>query len=128
MILSQRPDATRVAGFRAWQQRGRQVRKGEKAIRIYGYSSRTITDTNPDTGDENSRKVPTFPILSVFDIAQTDPIDGHPQPEEISTLLTGADPARIYDRTAAVMTGRGWTVTKPQVGRNSPHLLGQRAH
>ncbi|OZE92927.1 hypothetical protein CH299_28895 [Rhodococcus sp. 14-2686-1-2] len=115
LILAQRPDATRVAGFRSWQGRGRQVRTGEKAVRIYGYSSRTITDTDPDTGDENSRKIPTFPILSVFDISQTDPIEGHPQPEELAQLLTGADPANIYDRTAAVMTARGWSVTREKV-------------
>ncbi|MGB7235792.1 MAG: ArdC-like ssDNA-binding domain-containing protein [Rhodococcus sp. (in: high G+C Gram-positive bacteria)] len=115
LILAQKPEATRVAGFRSWQGRGRQVRKGEKAIRIYGYSSRTVTETDPGTGDEQDRKVPTFPILSVFDISQTDPIEGHPQPEEIAQLLTGADPANIYDRTAAVMTARGWTVTREKV-------------
>ncbi len=115
LILAQKPEATRVAGFRSWQGRGRQVRKGEKAIRIYGYSSRTVTETDPGTGDKQDRKVPTFPILSVFDISQTDPIEGHPQPEEIAQLLTGADPANIYDRTAAVMTARGWTVTREPI-------------
>ena len=32
LILSQRPDATRVAGYKTWQALGRQVKKGEKAI------------------------------------------------------------------------------------------------
>jgi len=45
LILSQNPDATAVAGFRQWQGKGRQVRKGEKAIRIFGYSTRKTTDT-----------------------------------------------------------------------------------
>ncbi len=108
-----------MAGFRSWQQRGRQVRKGEKAIRIYGYSSRIVTETDPASGDEQDRKVPTFPILSVFDISQTDPIEGHPQPEEITQLLTGADPAAIYDRTAAVMTARGWTVTREPIASSA---------
>lgn len=119
LILTQRADATQVAGFRSWQQRGRQVRKGEKAIRIYGYSSRTVTETDPATGDEQDRKVPTFPILSVFDISQTDPIEGHPQPEDITQLLTGADPAAIYDRTAAAMTARGWTVTREPIASSA---------
>ena len=112
LILAQRPTATRVAGFRAWQKLGRQVRKGERAIRIYGYSTRTVTDTDPDTGDESTRKIPTFPILSVFDQGQTDPIEGHLQPEPVAHRLTGDDPAAIYDRTAAVMVARGWTVTR----------------
>ncbi|WP_261777634.1 MULTISPECIES: ArdC-like ssDNA-binding domain-containing protein [unclassified Rhodococcus (in: high G+C Gram-positive bacteria)] len=112
LILAQRPTATQVAGFRAWQAQGRQVRKGEKAIRIYGYSSRTVTETDQATGDETTRKVPTFPILSVFAHDQTDPIDGHPQAEQIAHRLTGDDPAAIYDRVHALMTARGWTVTR----------------
>lgn len=50
LILAQRPTATQVARFRTWQKLGRQVREGEKAIRIYGCSTRTVTDT----GDESS--------------------------------------------------------------------------
>src|SRR5437773_4549799 len=34
LILAQRPDATRVAGYRTWQALGRQVRRGEKGVRI----------------------------------------------------------------------------------------------
>ncbi|MDQ1178662.1 ArdC-like ssDNA-binding domain-containing protein [Rhodococcus sp. SORGH_AS_0301] len=112
LILAQRPTATQVAGFRAWQAQGRQVRKGEKAIRICGYSSRTVTETDQATGGETTRKVPTFPILSVFAHDQTDPIDGHPQAEQIAHRLTGDDPAAIYDRVHALMTARGWTVTR----------------
>src|SRR5580692_4982402 len=34
LIASQRPDATHVAGFHAWHQLGRSVKKGEKGIMI----------------------------------------------------------------------------------------------
>ena len=34
LILAQRPDATRVAGYRRWQSLGGQVRKGERGIAI----------------------------------------------------------------------------------------------
>ena len=34
LILSQRPDATQVAGFHTWKQLGRPVRKGEHGIKI----------------------------------------------------------------------------------------------
>src|SRR3954470_865882 len=34
LILAQNPVATRVAGYRTWQSLGRQVKRGEKAIRI----------------------------------------------------------------------------------------------
>ena len=48
----------------------------------------------------------------MFDQGQTDPIEGHLQPEPVAHRLTGDDPAAIYGRTAAVMTARGWTVTR----------------
>lgn len=36
LILAQNPEATHVAGYRTWQSIGRQVRKGERGIRIFG--------------------------------------------------------------------------------------------
>lgn len=78
LIFSQAPDASQVAGFRKWQELGRQVRKGEKSIKIFGYSTKKITETDTETGEETTRRAARFPILSVFDIAQTDPIEGHP--------------------------------------------------
>ena len=36
LILAQRENATQVAGYRTWQKLGRQVRKGERGIRIFG--------------------------------------------------------------------------------------------
>ena len=35
LILAQRPDATRVAGYRAWQALGHQVLAKESALRIF---------------------------------------------------------------------------------------------
>ena len=102
------------------------MRAGQKAIRIFGYSSKKITDTDPDTGEETERRAPRFPILSVFDESQTDPnteltprmlkanpkavlwadIEQHP-----SQRLTGTDPGGIYGQVRDVMTARGWTIT-----------------
>jgi hypothetical protein len=115
LILAQRPDATLVAGFRAWQVKGRQVRKGERSIRIRGYSTRKVTDTDPDTGDEVERTLARFPILSVFDVSQTDPIPGADTPTSPATRLTGDDPAGIYQAIADHLTGLGWTVTRQPI-------------
>ena len=38
LIAHQRPDATQVAGYRVWQSLGRQVRRGEQAIRILAWT------------------------------------------------------------------------------------------
>ena len=110
LILSQRPDATRVAGFRQWQARGRQVRKGERAIKIFGYSTKRIEpDENSD--DEGTTRV-YYPVLSVFDISQTDPIEGVDEVPDLAPRLTGDDPTGIYDAVAAWLTEEGWTVTR----------------
>src|SRR4051812_5198715 len=68
LILSQRPDASRVAGFRAWQRMNRFVKKGEKAIKIIVPLSKKVVD--PTTGDE-SREI-FFSVGNVFSLEQTD--------------------------------------------------------
>lgn len=77
LILSQRPEATRVAGYRAWQQLGRQVRKGEKSITII---APMMLKKESDSGD--TEKVLRFRAASVFDIAQTDG-DDLPEPASV---------------------------------------------
>lgn len=110
LIQSQRPGATRVAGFRQWQARGRQVRKGERSIKIFGYSTKRI-EPDESSDDEEQRRV-FYPILSVFDISQTEPIDGAPEVPDFAPRLKGGDDTGIYDATAAWLTGDGWTVTR----------------
>lgn len=75
LILMQRPEATRVAGYRAWQGMGRQVRKGEKGIRILAPVARKVEDEA--TGEE-VRVLRGFRVASVFDVSQT---EGEPLPE-----------------------------------------------
>src|SRR5215472_11354639 len=50
LIMLQRPEATRVAGYRTWQSLGRQVRRGERGIRILApcvYRRRGLSDEEP---------------------------------------------------------------------------------
>lgn len=44
LIVSQRPDAQRVASFNTWKRLGRHVNKGEKGIRILVPSVRKEVD------------------------------------------------------------------------------------
>lgn len=111
LIQAQCPGATRVAGFRQWQARGRQVRKGERAIKIFGYSTKRIEPDENSDEDEGTTRI-YYPVLSVFDISQTDPIDGDDEVPELAPRLTGDDPTGIYDATAAWLTEQGWTVTR----------------
>jgi len=112
LVLSQSPEASRVAGFRKWQSLNRQVRKGSKAIRIFGYSTKKVTEED-ENGDKVEKRIARFPILSVFDIGQTELID----PEQgdsgsITAQLTGADDHGIVDTLTAYLTGEGWTVKR----------------
>lgn len=122
LILAQSPTATHVAGFRKWQQLGRQVRKGERAIRIFGFRQKKLNTGESGEGEqaepsESGEKTFTYlPILSVFDRAQTDLIDPtQPDAAELGHRLTGGDQAGIYDATADYLTSIGWTVTREAI-------------
>lgn len=115
LILAQRPTATAVAGFRQWQAKGRQVRKGEKSLKIFGYSTKKITETDPETGEEVERRAARFPILSVFDISQTDPIDGETDHSTVAHRLTGTDDLGIVAAVTDHLTDQGWTVTREKL-------------
>ncbi len=113
LIAAQCPHATHVAGFRKWQQLGRQVRKGEKAIKILGYSTQMITTTDPATGEEVEDRVARFPVLSVFDVSQT---DGDALPESTYRLPTGDGPHGALDRLTAWLGTEGWTLRAVPLG------------
>jgi hypothetical protein len=90
LILSQRPTATRVAGFHAWRTLGRFVRKGEKGIAILA----PIVGRKREETDAQPKSVVGFRAAYVFDLEQT---DGVPLPEP---ARAGGDPGA---RTAALV-------------------------
>ena len=103
LIALQRPDATLVAGYQAWQRNfNRHVNKGERGIRILAPAPYKIKEErdklDPVTGEvmldkdgtpqteEVEIKIPAFRAVSVFDVSQT---DGEPLPElEAKELLS----------------------------------------
>lgn len=115
LIFAQNPDATHVAGYRTWQKLGRQVRKGEHGIRIFGGRDvRTVTE-NEQGQEEEHRRVVFFPV-SVFDMEQTDRTDEDtPDPTDIARVLTGDDETGIYETVSEYLTGKGWDVTREQI-------------
>lgn len=92
LIHVQKPDATRVAGYRAWQKLGRQVKKGEKAIYILApivkrRKAEEKDDREKERDEEENdeepqpeRRVVGFTTACVFDISQT---EGEPLPEPV---------------------------------------------
>jgi len=76
LIALQRPDATYIAGFRAFLALNRCVRKGEKAIRILApMSIRHHADSRSGTEEGEERRT-VFRAVSVFDVSQTEPLPG----------------------------------------------------
>lgn len=72
LIAMQFPDAKEIAGYRSWQALGRQVRKGEKGIRIL--APMKFAAKERDDGSERPGRV-LFRAVSVFDVSQTDLFD-----------------------------------------------------
>jgi hypothetical protein len=85
LIVSQRPDATLVAGFNAWRRVGRCVKKGEKGIGII--APMPFAKRDERTGEVESLGI-GFRAVHVFDVSQT---DGDALPE-VCDQVTG-DPA-----------------------------------
>jgi antirestriction protein ArdC len=116
LILAQNSDATMVAGFRQWQAKGRQVRRGEKAIKIFGYAqakARKESEEEDAEASASERNRIYFPVLSVFDISQTDPLEGaEPIPENPSQRLTGIDDAGILAPLIERLKHDGWTISR----------------
>src|SRR5271156_4210949 len=81
-IARQKPDATRVAGFYAWHQLGRKVKKGEHGIRILApmIGVRRKKDEDAETGirTQNQAVLVGFRGAYVFDVSQT---EGNPLPD-----------------------------------------------
>lgn len=103
LIAMQKPDATLVAGYQAWQKKfKRQVKRGEKGIQIIApapirekeevekfdpVTNEPILrpDGKPET-EEIEHIIPRFRLTTVFDISQT---YGEPPPElETPELLS----------------------------------------
>jgi antirestriction protein ArdC len=83
LIVSQRPNATRVAGFQTWRSLGRFVRRGEKGIAILAPID---ARRRADNADDESKAVVGFRTAYVFDLEQT---NGAPLPD---TAQASGDP------------------------------------
>ena len=124
LIAMQKPEATLVAGYKAWQKNfERHVNKGEKAIRILAPAPYKIKEErdklDPVTGemmfDENGMPqkeqvevtIPVFRAVSVFDVSQTDgkPIQELEAQELLSTVEGYEDFVQALMNVAPVPIG-----------------------
>lgn len=127
LIMKQRPDAQRVAGYEAWKALGRQVNKGEKGIQILAPIMRKPTQdeeqeqragtekSETTSGGEDKQSPPTrrpagFRLAYVWDIAQTsgEPLPTKPTPQ----LLVGQAPAKLWDALTEQVSAQGYRVER----------------
>ncbi len=129
LIGAQAPQATRVAGFRSWQNVGRQVRKGERGIAILApctyrptaddraepagpaapAGQEPTTTSGGATADAGGGQVRGFRVVHVFALHQT---EGAPLPEVAPALLTGQAPAGLWDDLAGQVSGYGYALER----------------
>jgi hypothetical protein len=106
LILDQRPDATRVAGYRAWQALGHQVRAKQSALRIFAplkYRTSEPADDGPTS------EIRGFKLVPVFDVSQT----VGPDLPDIVSKLHGLAPEGVFERLVAFAEGIGFCVERP---------------
>lgn len=120
LIMMQRPDATRVAGYNRWKELGRQVKRGERAIKIFA----PVLVKDPKELDEEGKPVEHlvgYTIASVFALEQTDgkPLPSPDNPKMLEGESSGA--SRLYDGVKAFIETKGVTVKRMPLPRESMH-------
>lgn len=102
LILRQKPNATKVMGFKAWQGQERCVQQGQQGLRI-------IAKFEKDEEDDDKQKKPAIPKkqsawkkdrkfrrISVFDISQTTLMDGVEPPGQMENFSVTADALELF--------------------------------
>ena len=107
LIALQKPNATRVAGYKTWQSLDHQVRTKESALRIL--APMTYKRDDVSEGDD-VREIRGFKMVPVFDISQT---DGPDLPEAVSRL-EGLAPEGVFERLTEFAHSIGFRVERPE--------------
>lgn len=117
LILWQKPDATHVAGFTAWQRMGRSVKKGEKGLSILSPIPFTKTD-----GDKVKSGM-FFKLTAVFDVSQTEAVKENAfDPSDLDTEVKGE--TDLLDTVKAVVEKQGVPVTFVDYVKGHPNAGG----
>jgi len=112
LIMTQRLDASQVAGFQRWRQLGRQVRAKEKGILIL---APIFSRKSDDEDDADNKRPVRFRPAYLWDIAQTDPLEGHAdvpvRPDIACPVLDGQDGGELYSALVRVAAAERITVS-----------------
>ncbi|WP_411814423.1 ArdC-like ssDNA-binding domain-containing protein [Dehalococcoides mccartyi] len=133
LIMLQKPDATRVAGFSTWKDLYRWVKKGEKGIAILAPcmppkgSKPEATEAGTREEDEEKQNKDTeirpvyFKVVYVFDVSQT---EGKPLPEVEVPSLTGEANEELFDQVMRLSKVEGLDVSFEPRPQQDPDIKG----
>ncbi|MEA4879689.1 hypothetical protein SDC9_35258 [bioreactor metagenome] len=133
LIMLQKPDATRVAGFSTWKDLYRWVKKGEKGIAILApCMPPKKKDLEPsDVGNvQGEEKKPEeeaeirpiyFKVVYVFDVSQT---EGKPLPEFEVPPLTGEANEELFNQVMRLAESQGLEVSFESKPDQDPDIKG----
>jgi hypothetical protein len=97
------------------------VRKGERSLKIFGFRERKAKadeeneDGTLDQLDTGERVVRYFPMLSVFDMSQTDPTEEWIDPNPAQRLDGNDEAGNLRRHRRLPHRPRGWTVTRETI-------------
>ncbi|MDD5083068.1 MAG: ArdC family protein, partial [Dehalococcoidales bacterium] len=131
LIMIQKPEATRVAGFNTWKDLGRWVRKGEKGIAIL--APVMPPKPKPEEREQGEAEAATeieprpvhFKVVYVFDVSQT---EGKPLPEFEVPVLSGETNEVLFTDLLAHMKQRGVGVDFDPKPHMDPGIKGYYSH
>jgi hypothetical protein len=107
LIMMQKPDASRVAGFNQWKSMGRYVKRGEKGIAIFAPLTRKIQTTDVDGSESAFYRLYGFRVVYTFDVSQT---DGKPLLEPPISKLDTVGTEELMERMLEISSRLGVTV------------------
>jgi DNA primase len=121
LIAGQRPGVTMVAGYKEWQARGRQVRKGEPGIQVIteprplpGRSGAPVSAANSGAASGAGDRVRATRRTYVWDVAQTDGIPG--AGPELPLWHGGGPPPGLWDALTWLARREGFAVERTPCG------------
>ncbi len=130
LIMLQKPEATRVAGFKTWKDLGRWVKKGEKGIAILApcfppKGKKEEREEDEDDEEEIEVNPVYFKVVHVFDVSQT---EGKPLPEFEVPVLTGEANEDLFTYLLYLMKRQGVSVSFDSRPDMDPRVKGYYSH
>lgn len=107
LVFAQMPEATAVNSYERWKAAGRQVKKGERGLKVFYPRHRVVTRKDEGGGEERRQVLIGFGVGNVFDVSQTDGPAIEPPPPPEARFATFDVAGKLTNRLASFLIGKG---------------------